>query len=235
MKKTVIFNLLLSTLLLGAWAAPTLAASSYEDEDEVFGYDAIVNELNREVDHPARLRAKAVHAANDPLENVMFHFGVGGTTMMESLNFADGSQMFVGLKGMQFTAGIDLFSPYWMAEGSLRNFGQGADQPTHVSVQEFELKMVFHERFYKQFAFHVGGGLSARYLSIENQSTNSQNKGQTNSSDYTTPTSVASGGFSYFFTDRFSVGFEAAARTALISETLDRNSYDATLRLDLQL
>lgn len=202
------------------------AADSLDDDGETQGYDSIVNELNREAERPMHMHAH-VRQTPDPFDMIWFHFGVGGATMTETLSLDDGSQYYLGLKGLQISGGIDLFSPNWMAEGTLRNFGQGADQPTQVSLQEFELKIIFHDHLTRQLGFHFGGGLSARYLTIEKQ--------QKGSIDYTTPTSLASGGIDFFISDRLSVGLEATARDALVAETIDRNSLDATLRVDLQL
>jgi len=225
------FALLLgASLLFHCLPAPAdalrAAYGSPEDEGETQGYDSIVNELNREAERPVHVRAR-VHPANDPLDTVWFHFGVGGSTMTETLSLDDGSQYYLGLKGLQISGGIDLFSQNWMAEGTLRNFGQGSEQPTQLSLQEFELKIIYRDRLTRQLGFHVGGGLSARYLSIERPG-----KGALN---YTTPTSLATGGFDVFISDRLSVGLEASARDSLVAETIDHNSIDATLRLDLQL
>lgn len=206
--------------------APRATFDSPEDEADTQGYDAIVSELSREADRPVHMHAH-VRQTPDPLDTVWFHFGVGGSTMTESLSFDDGSQYYLGLKGLQVSGGIDLFSANWMAEGTLRNFGQGSDQPTQISLQEFELKIIFHDRLTRQVGFHLGGGVSARYLSVERPGKAAL--------DYTTPTSLATGGIDIFISDRFSVGFEATARDALVAETIDHNSLDATLRMDLQL
>jgi hypothetical protein len=212
------------------------------DEGNFEGYDSIVSGLSREVERPATLRARQNARSNDDgLSQVWFHGGVGATMMMQTLDFDDGSKMYLTMKGIQLAGGIDLFSRQWRAEGTLRNFGETTEQATRVSVQEFELKILFHDRLSSQLGFHAGAGLSARYISLHRPYLGSPvvggppNNNANNNGDYTTPTSIATGGLDFFLNDRITIGFELAARDALVSETIDQNSFDTTLRIDLQL
>lgn len=204
------------------------ARGAMNEESDLLGYDSIVNQLNRESDRSTVSRARlSAASAPDALDSIWFHGGVGISTYMETLNLENGSSLFIGQKGISVSGGIDLFSPNWIAEGTIRNFGETEDSPTHVGLKEFDLKVFFHDQFSRRIGFHVGGGLSARYMTI-------RRTGQS-ILEYTTPTSIAAVGLDYFFSDRISVGIEGAARNSMITETIDRDSYDATLRVDLQL
>ncbi len=44
--------------------------------------------------------------------------------------------------------------------------------------------------------------------------------------------SIATGGLEMYLGDRFSVGLDLNGRFAMVGETLDKNSFDATLRMD---
>ena len=217
----------LATLISLSYSSGAARAAAGEDP-EVMGYDSIVNQLNRESERSSVSRAKATAAsAPDALDSIWFHGGVGISTFMESVTFDDGSSIFIGQKGISVSGGIDLFSSNWIAEGTMRNFGETEDSPIHVALKEFDLKVIYHDTLARHLGFHAGGGLSARYMTI-------RRPGEA-TLDYTTPSSVITGGIDYFLGDRVTVGLEAAARNSMISETIDRASYDATLRVDLQL
>lgn len=227
------FKLTLPTVknlcIMGFSLALMLPQFAIADSDsEVLGYDSIVNQLNRENERANNSRTKqATVAPPDALDTIWFHGGVGLASYMETINFGGGQSVFVGQKGIVVSGGIDLFSNTWLAEGAVRNFGETEDSTTHVAMKEFDLKLVYHDRLATHLGFHLAGGLSARYMTISRP-------GQP-VADYTTPTSIAAVGVEYMFGDRLSVGFEGSTRNAMISDTVDKSSLDATLRVDLQL
>lgn len=217
----------LPVFTIAAAIAVAISGQAYaSDESSVMGYDSIVDQLNREADRPAS-KAKYSSQDSDALDTIWFHAGVGLSMLMQPLTFDDGNNVFLDQRGVQISGGIDLFSPNWMAEGTMRNFGESETSRTRVSLKEFELKILFHKTFAPRLGFHAGGGLSARYMTVR--------RPQTGSNDYVTPTSIAVLGLDYFITDRLSVGIEAAGRSAMVSDTVDRGSYDATIRMDVQL
>ncbi len=238
----VLYGVLMTVLAIGlsesAFAAARKDLPQEASDDAYFeGYDSIIHDLNREVERPILRARQNARSGDDGLSQVWFHGGVGATMMMQTLDFDDGSKMYLTMKGIQVAGGIDLFSRQWRAEGTLRNFGETTEQATHVSVQEFELKILFHDRLPGQLGFHAGAGLSARYMSIHRPFAVSPVAGgpHSNNGDYTTPTSLASGGLDFFLSDRLTIGLELAARDAVVSETIDQSSFDTTLRIDLQL
>ena len=192
----------------------------------MIGYDAIVNQLNHEVAPPSqssRLKNQGRAASSDPFDSIWIHGGAGFTSCMEDLTFPNGDHYLMNQKGIQAALGIDLFSENVMAEGTARSFGEGEDA-TKVSLQEFELKVFYKNRIAPQLSLKIGGGLDARYLSVHEASQST--------TTYTTPSSVLTAGLDIFLNEHFSVGGEISARNSMIADTMDHNSYDATIRMD---
>ena len=220
----LVFMVALVLSLFAAVSAQAQAENQYDGEEDVVGYDTIVRDLGREIaPAPVVTRARAPRS-RDPFESIWIHGGIGVATVMQDLDFGDGQHIYLGQRGVQAALGIDLFSPNWMAEGTVRNFNEQADARASILLKEFELKILFKDKFSRQLGYHLGGGLAARYMTIRHV-----NYGTL---EYTTPSSVASLGMDLFLSDRISLGAEMSARNTLISETIDRVSYDATLRLD---
>ena len=210
-------------LALSVFAAVSAQAQE-EYEEDVVGYDTIIRDLGREIaPAPVATRARSPRT-RDPFESIWIHGGIGVATLMQDLDFGDGQNIYLGQRGVQAALGIDLFSPNWMAEGTVRNFNEHADARASILLKEFELKILFKDKFSRQLGYHLGGGLAARYMTIRHVTYGTL--------EYTTPSSVASLGMDLFLSDRISLGAEMSARNTLISETIDRVSYDATLRLD---
>lgn len=203
----------------------TNTSSSSSDDGESIGYDSIVNDLNREADRPA-LRARQAANRSTGMESILFHGGVGVAALMEMVTFEDGSQAYLSQKGIQASFGIDLFSSNWLAEGTARTFNEAEDNAKRPALQEFELKVIYRDRLSRQVGIRVGGGLSARYLSV---------KRPDDTYIYTTPTSVATMGLDIFMNDTVSFGFDLSGRSAMVADTPDKNSIDTTLRLDFHL
>lgn len=195
--------------------------------EELIGYDVIVNELNRESSLPAGNSSRArqaVQRSKNPFDTIWIHAGIGLAAMMQQVSLDNGNVIHFNQKGFQASLGIDLFSPNWMAEGLARSFGESDDTDHRVSLKEFELKLLYKDRFSRSLGFRAGGGLAARYMAIRSFSTGPM--------EYTTPSSVATLGMDLFLNDKISIGADISARNSMISETLDRNSFDATLRMD---
>ena len=202
------------------------SAAVMEDERDQLGYDAIINELNREAERPYLKGKMSSSRGADPFDTILFHGGLGMATLMQSVSFDDGRSVYLGQKGIQASFGIDLFSANWMAEGTARTFNESEDVPQKVSLQEFELKIMFKERLARQLGLRLGGGLSARYMNLHRA-------GETRT--YTTPSGLASLGFDIFINDKVSFGADLNGRSAMITDTPDKNSIDATLRVDFHL
>jgi len=208
-----------------AFASP-LTAFGYVDDEEMMGYEAILNELNRESSRPAWRTTTKSPRSSDPLESVLFHGGLGIASLMQMVSFEDGTSHYLGQKGIQASFGIDLFSPYWIAEGTARSFAPTDGSRLRVSLQEFELKVFHKDRFTNQIGYRIGAGLSARYMNLHRDQ---------DVQTYTTPSGVATFGLDLYVGEKMSFGADINGRTAMISETPDQRSVDATLRVDFHL
>jgi hypothetical protein len=225
-RRAIAPKLVLWAMTVPLMAQMAFAQASYEEED-VVGYDTILKDLNREAARPieTQSRAKIQRPSRDPFENVWIHGGIGLSTMIETINFDDGQSAYANLKGIQASLGIDLFSENWFAEGSARSLDQdGVTNSTQIQLKEFDIKIMYKDRFSRHLGFRVGAGLTGRYLRVH--------RPMMEPVEYTTPSSIGSMGLDLYFSDRFSLGTEISARSALIAETVDRMAFDATFRID---
>ncbi len=224
------FAALTLTLFSGPLVQATGTVSGAVDDDEI-AYEEIVKDLSKDVSKEQRRAAAADNTSRasarksgpqTSLDDVMIHGGVGFTQMFGTVNHG-GHRTHISQRGIQATLGIDLFSENWLAEGSARNFSSYDYGNTNVALKEFDLKVVYHNKFAPKLGFKFGGGMAARYLQISNSG---------GSNDYTTPASVFTGGVELLAARNLTLAGEVSARTALISETVDKKSYDMTLRID---
>lgn len=208
-------HILIVSLLLG-FSTPSLA--QYAEEDEGLGYDAIIQKLTR---------AEApVEQEDTLLDDVKIHVGVGLANALYSIRHGNGDSTYAAQRGVEIALGIDLFSKYWIAEGSFRNYGQQKFENATVGLKEFDLKMIHRNQLSQGWGYRLGGGIAARYLSMEYQG-----PGLKYSGEYQTPASVVQGGIESLLTKRFSLGADLSWKSALIEETPDRSSYEVVVRL----
>jgi hypothetical protein len=211
---------LISILSFGFNAKAAIA----NDDSEVLGYDSIVNDLNREAARPVISEKLRPTVTPGSLESLTLHLGVGIANLMEMISLDDGTRVFLGQRGVQIAGGIDLFSPNWQTEGTYRNFGESEEGVAKVTMQEWELKFLYKDRIQKMIGIRAGGGLSARYMSVRSPHLPYQ--------EFTTPSTVATIGVDTFVSEGFSIGADLTGRSAMVTETPDRNSIDVTLRMD---
>lgn len=221
--KQIVSFVLAATFLLTPLLTPH-AHAMVEDEaidESLMDYDSIVRELSR---GPQSTNTSTLPGRpHSPFDDVLMHGGVGLTGTVARF-MHEGKRVHMNQQGIQAALGIDLFSQHWLAEGTARSFGDVDYNLTNVSLKEFDLKIYYHERMSGQIGMRIGGGLSARYLSIR--------EGEGTPVVHTTPSSIASLGLEYFISNGISVGTEIATRNSMITETIDRSSFDATVRFD---
>jgi hypothetical protein len=220
-KKLKIGALLNSTLLVFIFsllpANRTLAVSGSDDYDEVT-YEDLVQRISQKKNQIARTKTEP------QLENLMIHMGFGLTTSVNSIN-VNGKDTLKAQNGFQLSLGIDLFSENFVAEGSIRNFGQSYSGYETRSLREFDLKLLYQDKSANHTGFHLGSGLGTRILKISDSASN------LNIND-TTPALIMVGGVDAFISRNTSIGLEMGWRNALVTSTVDKNSMDLTLRLD---
>lgn len=207
-------------------AAANTQITAVTDEDYM-SYEKIVDDLqSRTKKQPVSQTASHYSSVRDPFENVWIHAGVGITQTTQNIDLPNGASVHLAGRGVQAALGIDILGPNLSAEGSVRNFGESEDSPrgisTKTSLKEFDLKVLFKTRE-GRMGVRAGGGLSARYMTVRTG---------IETFDITTPASVLQIGGDLYLSQSVSVGLDLSVRTAMISETFDRASYDGTLRVD---
>lgn len=190
------------------------------DDDEGLGYDQIVSELSQS-------RASiSKPTSTDPFENVMIHGGLGFVTSYLTLSPSSGKDQNIFLKGVEAYFGIDLFSPYWMAEGGMRSYSnEKLDDGGYASLKEFDLKVIYKPELNRFLILRTGLGLSARYLDYADQNDIVQ--------EFTTPSMVLVLGFEAKISQTLSLGTELAYHSAMIEDTIDHSAIDGSFRINL--
>lgn len=207
------FFLLLAVLSLGV-------SSLAQGND----YESIVRDLtnqNRTQNPETRKR--------DPLADSAIHVGVGFANNFETATSAQGRHLDINQSGIQAALGIDLLTPEWIAEGTARSFADSETSNATVSLHEFDLKILNKGHLSGALGYRLGGGLSARYLGVDEPATATAPHQKT---DYVTPASVVEAGLELLLSPRLSVGFASSYRSALISDTVDRAALDLSIRVD---
>lgn len=187
-------------------------------ETEEVTYDDLVNQLQQK-----RKRVEKT-TADHPLDHLQIHLGVGLTTSSTRLAIPE-SPGERSLNGFQISAGIDLFSPEWVSEIVLRNFGTSQRGSETRSLREIDLRAFHRGTVGQRLGFRAGAGLGTRYFRFSDSRLNISRGEET-------PCFVAFGGFESYLSNQVSLGVELGARTALIDRSIDRSSFDLMVRLD---
>jgi hypothetical protein len=209
MKKLIFFLLAVSFVWTKA-----LAEEVYEE----VSYDDLLNKIE------AKKSSVARGSAMDPFASLQIHAGFGLTAAANRVNI-NGTNSFKYQSGFQLSAGIDLFTPHWVAEGALRNFGQIQSGTEVRTLREYDLKVLYRDLLDAKLGYRAGLGLGTRYMRISDEAW-----GTNFSSD--TPTSLLFGGLDFYANKNLSFGLEGALRSAMVNSTIDRNAGDLTLRMD---
>lgn len=222
------FGFIATLIALSTFAAPILCLAQESDaETDYVPYESIVDELQKKQATPnntsSARRGSLFSGGGDPFENVWIHAGAGFTQMTQMIELPNGVGYYNGARGVQASVGIDILGPNLAAEGAVRSFGEVDDSSTKVSLKEFDLKILFKTRPQPRLGLRIGGGLSARYMTVHSGLT---------TYDLTTPASVLTAGGDIYLTSSISMGMDVSARTAMITDSFDRQSYDGTVRID---
>lgn len=195
------------------------ASAAYaEDEETEIGYETIVSELSR-----VKTRGRDLSEDEDDLfDTVKIHTGVGLMQSLVRVRSA-GGEIEGFLRGVQATLGIDLFSRNWFAEGAIRSFSEEPMEQAKIQLREFDLKIVYRSNPYNLFGFRGGAGLAARNLKLIEAGT---------TSNFSTPASVLLTGVDINISSKLSLGGEVSYRTAMVSDSADRNSFDIAVKID---
>lgn len=200
----------------------TMTFVQAQAQDNLRSYEDIVRELSG----PNRVNTR-IGSDGTQFEKIRLHAQVGGIASRVALKLPSSLPSSVSLGGVEAVLGIDLFSPRWIAEGALRSYNPKDFADSEISMKEFDLRVVHQVPLWKTMDFRWGIGMSARYLSFSNELAESQDTAL----EYTTPASVFLLGAQTKFSHAVGLTAELAYRSRLVSDTVDRNSIDGSIRI----
>lgn len=211
--KTIIYCLCFSILF--SWSS-----SQASEESEGLSYESIVSKYDSE----SRVKAESTR---DALDDVKIHFGAGFKQTFFSMKHRYGQMSQISQNGFGLVLGIDLFSANWLAEGSFLNYGSQHYELADITMKEFNLRVIYHDKFAPHLGYRFGGGLGARYI---NEKYSGPQGGY--EQDHAIPSALFSLGPDFFFNEKVSVGVEIAARAPLVDETEQQTEFDAGIRFE---
>lgn len=190
--------------------------------EDLRSYEQIVRELTS----PAATTTR-FESPGDGLDKIRIHASVGATATRVNLKLPDGLPTAASLGGAEAVLGIDLFSQRWIAEGAVRSFTKEDFADNEISLKEFDLRVIHQVPLWKSVDLRMGGGMSARYLSFAESFADKDQVAL----EYTTPASVFVLGAQTKFNHLVGLTAELSYRSRLISDTVDRNSFDGSVRV----
>jgi hypothetical protein len=201
--KTLVLTLLFTLMTTPSWAQS--------------GYDEIVEDLTSR-----RGTASTRLQNSDFFSDVKIYLGAGWVNSFFQPANSDTKDL-IWHSGVMLTLGIDLLSRHWIAEGSIKNYGSTSLNGNEYSLKDFDLKLIHQAKPWAAVRSRWGVGLGGRFL---------EHKNLEGSHSYSTPYATASVGLMGLLSDHIQLGGEVGARTSLVSETIDRFSFDAAIKLD---
>lgn len=202
----------ITLLLTVLFAFPSFA--DYESYDEIV--DKLSNyettELSKNPAYRGELRSFS-----------RAHIGLG---LAQTFFDADATALDSNMQnqgGLAINIGVDVLSHKWGIEGSYSNFGTNNVDATQIKLREFSLKGLYKPTLSKNWSMRVGMGFSSRFLNINNPAT---------SEEYKTPSAVFVMGLDSYINSFVSIGADFSFKTAMIDDTIDKNSADVSFRVD---
>jgi hypothetical protein len=220
--KTWMWFIEISFLVLSAQSF--VWGSAPEDvESEEVPYEQLVRELNSRVSKQQRQALQSTSV--DPFEQLKIHVSLGFVQTVNSFVIEDRTLSRLE-DGIQLGVGIDLFTPEWVAEGLLKNFGQSRQNDSTVALREFDLRLSYLQSApQSKMKLRMSNGLGARYLRYRSDWS------QLNTYQ-TTPVYLLGLGFLVPIGNHFDLDFEFQGHMSLVSDTMDRHGLALVLRLD---
>ncbi|MCB0378850.1 MAG: outer membrane beta-barrel protein [Bdellovibrionales bacterium] len=191
--------------------------ANYEQYDN---YDDIVEKLSAY--NKADLRENVAYRSQVRSYS-RAHAGIGmGQTFFDADAQGFNSSM-QNQSGILLSLGVDLLNEKWGVEGVFTNFGRADTEGTKLRLKEYAIKGLYKPSLSKSWNMKLGLGLSSRFLDVANSQINQS---------YRTPAGMLSIGIDSYLTSFLSIGAEMNYKTALIDDTIDKNSVDLNLRVD---
>lgn len=206
-------------LILGAALLSQPTKVLAKDYEEV-SYDELVNELHRKT-------TRQRNPLKNDLDDVRILAGIGFVTGFTNIS-AQNRNFNRNASGIQLALGIELFSPNWYSEGVFRNFGSTTTHNEELNLKDIDLKVGFKSDIEKFYSYNIAAGLSNRFMKF------SADHGSI-SVDTVTPSMVVASGIQAHIHRNVSLGVEVSARTSLVNDSSDKNSFDFAFRLNTSL
>lgn len=207
-----LFAVLAGALIFGL--VPHLGAQEYEEQS----YDDLVRQLQS-----SKRRAEFTSSPN-AFDELSLHAGLGLVSATNQLQIGD-TRGDRTLSGFQISLGIDLFSPYWLSEVILRNFGTTEHHGEIRSLREVDLRVSYRALLSQGLGYRLGAGLGTRYFSFNNESRGIALRSET-------PCWLISGSLESYVSRNLSLGVELGLRSAFIRRSFDQSAIDVMVRLD---
>ena len=193
-----------------------------EEDGSYVAYDAIVNELKASADDVPKATS-----TND-WDEVALHAGIGFSTSLVSFHLPDGNSGSGLFKGLQVSGGFNLFSRDVRAEAAYSAYqhesfagNMGGD------LKEFELRLVYSPKTSTGMIARFGAGLAARYMDIAVHGSASET-----AYSVSTPTTLLLFGLEKKVGKSVALGPDISYRSAIGGASIDKSSWDASLRLN---
>lgn len=196
-----------------------------EDEESYTSYDSIVAQLQTAADADDKPVAQDMN-----WDEVAIHGGAGFTMSYTSVRAPEGTLGTGVMKGFEAHFGMNLFSRKARMEGLFRNFAQEQlSSNITADCKEFEFRGVFLPAgLPDKMKLRFGMGLAARYMDISSKT----QSGRYVTHKASTPATTFLIGFERKIAPSVAIGPDISYRSALTSDTFDKSSWDASLRLN---
>ena len=184
------------------------------------GYDEIVDKLSRYNDQDLT-QNQAYRAEIRTFSRA--HVGLG---VAQSFFDADAPALNSSMQnqgGLIVNVGVDVLSTEYGLEGSYANYGTQNTNDSEIKLREFTIKGLYKPALNKTWSMRMGLGVSSRFLDIRNIKVNDA---------YKTPSALFLFGMDSYISQFVSVGADLSFKTAMINDTIDKNSVDLAFRVD---
>jgi hypothetical protein len=125
--------------------------------------------------------------------------------------------------GLVINVGVDVMSSRWGLEGSYANFGTQNTDSNEIRLREFTLRGLYKPSLNKTWTMRMGVGVSSRFLDVSNPQVEQS---------FRTPSGLFLFGMDSYISQFISVGADLSFKTAMIADTIDKNSVDLAFRID---
>lgn len=183
-------------------------------------YDEIVDKLSKYSN--TEVIKKPVYTSSSRTFSTA-HLGLGFTQTFYDADASNLNSNMQNQGGLLVTVGVDLLNEQWGVEGSFINFGKLETSNSDVKLKEFTIRGLYKPSVAKNWNMRLGLGVSSRFLDVSNSETNRS---------YKTPSGLFLFGIESYMNSFISVGADLSFKTAMINDTIDKNSVDLAFKVD---